>query len=121
MNFQKYFGRTLLAGNLIVLSLLIYYTLAGATLTDSDMLAVTQVGLVLISFLIVYFVLKTWKTFKEKDLLVGLSGFILIFISYCLLLTFEIINSRGEAIEAGLNTLLAIGYFLIAVAVGWLK
>ena len=121
MNAQKYFGRTLLAGNLIVLSFLIYYTLIEATAVDTDILAVAQVGLVFISFLVVYFVMKTWKTFKEKDLLVGLSGFILIFISYCALVIFELMNYRGEAIEAGLNTLLAIGYFLIAIAVGWLK
>ncbi len=121
MNIQNYFGRTLLAGNLIVLSLLIYYSLTETTATDVDILTITQVGLLFVSFLVVYFVLKTWRTFKEKDLFVGLSGFILIFISYCLLIIFELINFKGEAVEAGLNTLLAIGYFLIAIAVGWLK
>ncbi len=119
--FQKNIGKILLAGNLIVLSILIYSTLSGKMSTDKDVLAVTQISLAFMSFLIVYFVLKTWKTFREKDLFVGLSGFILIFIGYTAITLFTLINYKGIALEAGLNTLITLGYLLVTIAVGWLK
>ena len=118
---SKHLGKILLAGNLIVLSLLIYSTLSNSITTDTDILTVTQIGLAITSLLIVYFVLKTWKTFKEKDLFVGLSGFILISAGYVLITIFELINCRGEAIEAGLNVLITLGYLLVTIGVGWLK
>jgi len=121
MKIEKHFGKILLVGNLIVLSLLIYSTLSNSITVDKDVLGVTEISLTVISFLVVYFVLKTWKTFKEKDLFVGLSGFILIFIGYLLITIFSLINYKGEAIEAGLNVLITLGYLLVTIGVGWLK
>ena len=121
MKLKNHFGKILLVSNLIVLIFLIYSTLSGEMNTDEDILAFTQLSLSFMSFLIVYFVLKTWKTFKEKDIFVGLSGFILIFLGYASITLFTLINYKGIALEAGLNTLITLGYLLVTIAVGWLK
>ncbi|GEM_PF-3277565 len=68
-----------------------------------------------------YFMLKTYKAFKETSLFVGLIGFITILFVYSAVVVESFLQTGTLELQLALNILLTAGYALIAVASGWLK
>ena len=114
-------GKVLVIGNLVVLILLIYGTFTPLTLVNIDVLAITQICLALVSIMVFSFVLRTYKTFNDKDLLVGVIGFLLLAISYSLVVIVGVTKVGVSNIEIYINILITLGYLLITLAAGWIK
>ncbi len=114
-------GKILLAGNIIAFLLLFGSLFTKKITIDLQVLILVEILLCLNAFALLYYVIKTYLYFKEKDILVGTVGFVLIATGYFFTALLQATNLITIQSEAAINMIITIGYLFITIAVGWIK
>jgi hypothetical protein len=107
-------GKTLVAANVALLAAMLF----GGGVEFLPM-ALAIAGLAAASLLVLYGVVRTYRVFRERELLLGIAGFGMIAAGYIATLAAMLAAVAWAGAEAAVNVLIALGYGMVTVAWGW--
>ena len=129
---MKHLGLALVAANIVFAALLVANALFNwPSGIERYSLLAAHIGAFAAAGFIFYLIFKTYRVFRENDILLGLVGFSIVFIGYIIFSPIELAGTvfgaqvvdetTSAQLELTVNTIILCGYMMITIAVGWLK